>query len=474
MAGRTLIRGGTLIDAAGVRRGDVLVDGERIAAVGPDLGVDAGERPGTATIDASGAFVIPGAIDVHTHFDLPVGAVRSADDFASGTLAAACGGTTCVVDFAGGGRETPEDALSAWHAKAAGRAVIDFGFHLTVTSVPEEPDEARALFEGFVEQGVTSVKLYMAYPERLMVDDGTLARAFAAGRDAGVRICVHAEDGAEVERLTTEALRVGPGGPSTNPIVRPPSVEAAAIRRAAALASAARTSVYVVHLSSVAGHSAVMDARAAGVDIRAETCPHYLHLTADVLRGPVEEAQDFVCAPPLREPEDRAALWRALGDGSIDVISTDHCPFTMADRRHGTADRPGGWATFAQIPGGLPGVETRLSLAYQGVADGRLTLERWVDAVAGAPARLFGLDASKGSLREGCEADIVVFDPAATRRLDATLLHSRSDHSPYQGMDITGWAAVTFARGRIVARDGEPFDAELGRGRFVRRLPMPL
>jgi dihydropyrimidinase len=349
--------------------------------------------------------------------------------------------------------------------------VIDYGFHLTVTSVPEDPGEARALFEWFVEQGVTSVKLYMAYPERLMVDDATLGRALAAGRDAGVRICVHAEDGQEVERLTAAALAEGPGGPSTIPRVRPPGVEADAIRRVAALAEAASTSAYVVHLSSAAGLAAVMEARALGADLRAETCPQYLHLTADLLRDPIEVAQDFMCAPPLRAPADRDALWRALADGTVEVVSTDHCPFTMADRRHGTAKGGGGWATFTEIPGGLPGVETRLSLAYQGVVGGHLTLERWVDAVAGAPARLFGLDSSKGSLRAGGDADVVVFDPAATRRLDAARLHSRSDHSPYEGMDVTGWAAVTLARGRVVAKDGEPFDPPPGWGRFVRRTP---
>jgi dihydropyrimidinase len=466
---RTLIRGGTLVDAAGVRRGDLLIDGERIAAVGSNLETD--DDAGAKTVDASGAFVIPGGIDVHTHFDLPVGAVRSADDFESGTVAAACGGTTCIVDFAGAGREAAAEALATWHAKAAGRAVIDYGFHLTVTSVPEHPEEAEALFAWFVEQGVTSVKLYMAYPERLMVDDATLARAFVAGRATGVRVCVHAEDGAEIERLTAEALREGPGGPATNSRVRPASVEADAIGEAAACAGRASASVYVVHLSSATGLDRVRRARAAGVDVRAETCPHYLCLTNGLLGGPIEGAQDFVCAPPLRTDADAQALWGALADGTIEVVSTDHCPFTKADRRHGTADREGGWARFTEIPGGLPGVETRVSLAYQGVVDGRLTLVRWVDAVAGAPARLFGLDGSKGALTPGFDADVVVFDPGATKRLDAATLHSRSDHSPYEGSEVTGWPVLTLSRGWLVAEDGEAVDAEPGRGRFVRRRP---
>ncbi len=465
MVERTLIRGGTLIDGDGVRRGDVLIEGERIAATGDGLTASDAE-----VVDASGAYVIPGAVDVHTHFDLPVGAVRSADDFGSGTLAAACGGTTCVIDFAGAGRESPAEALEVWHAKADGRAVADYGFHLTVTSVPDDPTEARALFAWFVSEGVTSVKLYMAYPERLMVDDATLARALAAGRDTGVRVCVHAEDGSQIEHLTADALSEGPGGPWTNPLVRPPSAEAEAIGRAARLAADAGTSVYVVHLSSADGLDAIRAARAAGADVLAETCPHYVFLTDAKLHGSSEESVDFVCQPPIRTDADRDALWAALADGAIQVVSTDHCPFTKADRRRGVGGA--GWQRFTEIPGGLPGVETRLSLIHTGVVEGRLTLDRWIDACAVAPARLFGLGDRKGSLAPGSDADVVVFDPSATRRLDAASLHSRSDHSPYEGMEVTGWAAWTFSRGRAVAKDGEPFDAEPGWGRFVSRRPV--
>ncbi len=378
-----LLRGGTVVDAGGTRRADVLVRGERIVAVGADL--DAGDAD---VVDAGGAYVIPGAIDVHTHFALPVGAVTSADDFTSGSLAAACGGTTCVVDFAGAGREPWQEALATWHERAGDHSVIDYGFHLTVTEMPDEPSAAIERFRAFVEHGVTSVKLYMAYPDRLMVDDETLMRAFRASRATGVRVCVHAEDGATVEVLIARALEDGRTGPDAIPSARPPSVEADAVRRAADIAGAAGAWLYVVHLSSEAGLRAVLTARAAGVDVHAETCPHYLHLEqAHLCAG----EQDFVCAPPLRGATDRAALWEALGTGDVETVATDHCPFTIGDRRRGTTGS--GWTNFTEIPGGLSGVETRVSLVYQGVLEGRLSLERWVDSTSTA--------------RRGCSASTV-------------------------------------------------------------------
>ena len=460
-----LIRGGEVVTTEGRRRADVLVDGDRISAVGEAL-----EAPGAGVIDAGGALVIPGGIDVHTHFDLSVGAVRSADDFESGTVAAACGGTTCVVDFAGDGRASPDDALLEWHAKAEGRACTDYGFHLTVTSVPEG-DGARELFGGFLERGVASVKLYMAYPERLMVDDDTLRRALAAGAQTGVLVCVHAEDGAEVERLRARELEAGHVGPGALPSSRPASVEASAIRRATKFAERSGAPLYVVHLSSAAGLEEVRAANGRGVRVFAETCPHYLYLTEARLRSALpEDAANVVCTPPLRADEDRHALWKGLAREDVQVVATDHCPFTPEDRRRGIYDRETGWRDFTEIPGGLPGVETRVSLAYQGVREGRLTVERWVDAIASAPARLFGLSHAKGSISPGMDADLVIFDPEARRHLDASALHSRAGHSPYEGTEVVGWPAITFSRGRLVAKDGEQVDAR-GHGRFVPRVP---
>jgi dihydropyrimidinase len=455
-----LLRGGTVVDVDGARRADVLIDGERIAVVGDGLQADA------EVLDAGGAYVIPGGVDVHTHLALPVGAATSADDFESGSIAAACGGTTCVVDFAGAGREPWDEALAAWHDRADGRSVVDYGLHLTVTELPEGDDAARERFGSFAARGVTSVKLYMAYPERLMVDDATLARALAAGRDTGVRVCVHAEDGAAIEAATATALARGRTGVDAIPSVRPPSVEAAAVRRAAELARDARAWLYVVHLSGEEGLRAVVEARANGADVHAETCPQYLYL--DVSRLEAGDV-DVVCAPPIRGAADRRALWSGLAENAIEIVSTDHCPFTRADRRGGITGR--GATDFTQVPGGLPGVETRISLVYQAVREGRMSLERWVDAIAGSPARMFGLGRRKGALRPGMDADVVVFDPSATRLLDARHLHSRSDHSPYEDVEATGWPALTLSRGRRVAERGEPAEIAPGWGRFLPRDP---
>ncbi|MFB3739157.1 MAG: dihydropyrimidinase [Candidatus Velamenicoccus archaeovorus] len=464
-----LVRGGTIVDATGTAAGDVLIDGERIAAVGEGL-----DPTGHQVIDAAGALVVPGAIDPHTHFDLPVGTTVSADDFGSGTLAAACGGTTCVVDFAGAGREPPDEALRVWHAKAEGRAVIDYGFHLTVTAVPEDPAEAEGLFRWFALQGVTSVKLYLAYPERLMVDPATLERALVAAKRIGVLVCVHAEDGSDADRRTRQLLAAGRTDPSALALARPPEVEAAAVRLASGLAERATAPLYVVHLSSAAGLAEVRAARQRHVRVLAETCPQYLYLTDRSLRtsgvsGPTQEAADFVCTPPPRTDADREALWAGLADRDLDVVATDHCPFTRDARRRGTKAGGAHWRDFTEIPGGLPGVETRLSLVYQGVREGRFGPERWVELVSSAPARLFGLSRRKGRLAPGMDADVVVFDPTATKRLTAGDLHMRTDHSPYADLTVTGWPAVTIVRGRVVARGGEPADAEPGWGRFVPR-----
>jgi dihydropyrimidinase len=457
--GSMLISGGKVVTSAGVSRADVLVRGERIAAIG-----DPAVTSADVVVDAAGKLVLPGAVDAHTHLDMPVGAARSADDFFTGTIAAACGGTTTVVDFATAYRgEAVAQGLAAWHAKASGRAVIDYAFHMTLTELARPASDIVA---EMVEQGVTSFKLYMTYPERLMVSDDVIMEVLKAAGPAGAIVCLHCEDDAIVARRRGEALGRGRRGPRWHAWSRPAHAEGAAVARAARMAEDAQAACYVVHLSSAAGLEQVRLARERGLPIFAETCPQYLYLSSERLEGAPDTASNFVCAPPLRDPRHSEELWEGLTTGALQVVATDHCPFTKRDRAAGVSGR--GWTDFTEIPGGLPGVETRLSLIYQKVLEGRLTLEQWVDRCSTAPAKLFGLYPSKGEIAVGSDADVVVFDERAVRPLLPERLHMRVDHSPYAEIVAQGWPALVLCRGRVVARDGEPC-VGAGWGRFVRR-----
>ncbi|HEX2049062.1 MAG TPA: dihydropyrimidinase [Actinomycetota bacterium] len=458
---RTLLRGGTIVTASGEARGDVLVAGEEIEAVG-----DVGDVAADEIVDATGKLVLPGAIDAHTHLDMEVGATRSADDFLTGTRAAACGGTTCVIDFATAYRgETVAQGLATWHAKAGGRAVIDYGFHLSLAELTRPADDVVA---DALEAGVTSFKLYMTYPERLMVSDDVIARMLAAAGRVGALVCLHCEDDATVARRRAEALAAGHTEPRWHAWSRPPSAEADAVRRAARMAADADAPCYVVHLSSADALAEVRAAREAGEPFYAETCPQYLYLSADRLDGPPERAARYVCAPPLRDGRHRDELWEGLARGHLQVVSTDHCPFDSRAKDAGLGG--GGWRSFAEIPGGLPGIEMRLSLVYQKVVEGSLTRAQWVDRCCTAPARIFGLYPRKGALLPGSDADVVVFDPRARRPLVPERMHMNVDYTGYEDVTVEGWPALVLSRGRVVARDGEPV-GEPGWGRYVARGP---
>lgn len=457
-----LLHGGTVVDAAGERRAALRIgpDG-RVAAVGPELVPDPGER----TEDVSGCLVAPGGVDVHTHFHLPVGAITVSDDFATGTVAAAVGGTTTVVDYVTTRRgQDPLQALATWR-RWAEPAAVDVGLHMTFT----DPVTESAVTD-CIERGVTSFKLYMAYPDLLQVDDSViLDTLFAAGRHGGL-VTVHAENGGAIEVLRRRALAAGRTGVLEHAKTRPAILEAEAVNRVAALAEVAGTPVYVVHVSSAPALAAIRQAQERGVQILAETCPQYLYLSEDALSGP--DGPDFVCTPPLRDPWHHEELWEGLVRGTIHTVATDHCPFWRADRRSGTAGNPGGFADFTQIPGGLPGVETRLALVWEGVRAGRITVADWVRLCAEAPAKTFGLWPAKGSLAVGSDADVVVWDPAATRRLDADQLDMAVDHSPYAGRVSSGWPRLVLSRGAVVARDGR-FVGTPGWGRYLQRSPRP-
>jgi dihydropyrimidinase len=457
-----LLRGGSVVDVDGERPADVLVgtDG-RIAAVGPDLSSATGFDPATAVVDVSGRLVVPGGIDAHTHLHLPVGAVRVSDDFATGTVAAAIGGTTTVIDYVTAYRgEDPLAALATWRALAE-PAAVDYGLHMTFTEAVGDGVVADC-----VERGVTSFKLYLAYPRLLQVDDDVVFDVLRAATRHGGLVTVHCENGGAIEALRRRALAEGRTGVVEHAATRPAILEAEAVHRVGRLAEAAGARVYVVHLSSAPGLAEVRAAQERGVALEAETCPQYLHLDAAVMDGPAGE--NFVCTPPLRDPWHREELWEGLARGWVQTVATDHCPFWQADRHRGTAGRDDGFADFTEIPGGLPGIETRMTLVWQGVRAGRIGAADWVRLCAEAPARTFGLFPRKGCLRAGSDADVVVWDPERPQALDASALHMRTDHSPYEGRVVRGWPELVLSRGRVVARDGR-FEGEPGWGRYVER-----
>ena len=455
-----LLTGGIVLDVDGERAASVRIGREgRIAAVGADLVAE----PGEAIVDCSGRLVVPGGIDVHTHLHLPVGQVRVSDDFDTGTRAAAIGGTTTIVDYVTAYRgEDPLDALATWRSWAE-PACVDYGLHMTFTErVPER------VVADCVEAGVTSFKLYMAYPELLQVDDDVILDIMRIATRHGGLVTLHCEDGGAIEALRRQALADGRTGVMEHALTRPAILEGEAVTRAAALAERAGASMYAVHLSSAQAITAVREARERGVDVLAETCPQYLYLDTAKLAGP--DGESFVCTPPLRDPWHAEELWHGMTHGHVHTVATDHCPFMVADRRAGMFARPEGWRDFTEIPGGLPGIETRMGLVWAGVAAGRITPADWVRLCAEAPARTFGLWPAKGNLRVGADADVVVWDPARLQSLAAGALHMAVDHSPYEGMEVTGWPELVLSRGEVVARDGE-FVGEPARGRFLARTP---
>lgn len=451
-----LLTGGRVVDVDGDRIADVRTGGGVVEEVG-----DLDPVPGEDVVDATGRLVVPGGIDAHTHLHLPLGAVSPSDDFATGTAAAAIGGTTTVLEYVTAYRgERPSDALALWE-RMAEPAAVDFGFHMTFTEAVGEGVVADC-----VERGITSFKLYMAYPETLMVEDDVISDVLGWARKHGGLVTVHAEDGKAIEDLRRSALAAGRTSVAEHGRTRPPEVEGAAVARLAELVERTGSRAYVVHLSSAPALAAVREAQDREVALLAETCPQYLHLDAGRLDG--ADAEQFVCTPPLRDPWHHEELWHGLANGWIHTVATDHCPFTTEDRRRGTGGD--GWRDFTQIPGGLPGIETRLALVWAGVRTGRITVSDWVRLCAEAPARTFGLWPRKGSLRPGADADVVVWDPDRSQRLDADALHMRTDHSPYEGTVATGWPSLVLSRGRVVARDGV-FVGEPGAGRFVARVP---
>ncbi len=452
-----VITNGTLVTAEATARADLGIRDGRIAAIGKRLA-------GLETLDAGGMLVLPGAVDEHVHLQMPVGEFASSDDFYSGTVAAACGGTTAVVDFVEPGPDQPLlEALAARRAEAHGKVVVDYSLHMTLSRAD---DETLAQLPLSIEAGSASFKLYMAY-DGLRLDDGGLLRALATMGEHGGRALVHAENHFAIAYLTAQALAQGRTGPENHPLTRPDWMEAEAIHRLLALAHTTATPLVLAHLSCALGLEEVRRARARGQTVWVETCPQYLLLDEKEYLRPGFEGAKFVMAPPPRTAADRAALWAGLAAGEVDTVATDHCPFFYETQKTRGRD------DFSRIPGGAPGIETRLVLLYShGVRTGRLSLERWVDVCCTAPARRFGLAPRKGSLSVGADADVVIFDPERTVTLSYETLHQNVDYTPYEGWTVQGYPVTVLSRGEIIVRHGE-FVGARGRGEFLKTKPLP-
>src|SRR3954466_4153813 len=450
-----LIRNGTVITASDMYRGDVYVEGERITTTGAEL-----TMPAARVIDATGKYVFPGGIDVHTHLDMPFGGTTSADDFESGTIAAAYGGTTTIVDFAIQYRgQTLHHAWDTWMKKAEGKAAIDYGFHMIIT---ELNDQVEQEMDALVRQGVASFKLFMAYRGVFMLDDGSIFKALLrTGRNGGT-ICMHAENGDVIDVLVQRALAEGKTAPKYHALTRPARAEAEATHRAIALAEMADVPIYIVHLSAAEALEMVTEARDRGLPAFAETCPQYLFLSYENYEEPDFGGSKYVMSPPLRDRAKQDHLWRGLTFNDLQCISTDHCPFCMKEKRLGEND-------FSKIPNGAPGVETRMSLVYDGgVRPGRISLNRFVELTSTSPAKIFGLFPRKGTIAPGSDADIVVFDPNRTITLAAKTLHMNCDYNPYEGRQVTGATDTVLSRGRMVIENGV-FVGRTGAGSFLKR-----
>jgi dihydropyrimidinase len=453
-----LIKNGTVVSATGSVSADVLVEGEKIAAVAAP-----GALPGTAAdevIDAAGNYVLPGGIDVHTHLEMPFGGTFSADTFETGTIAAAFGGTTTIVDFPVQAKGTSLLAtLDKWHEKADGNCAIDYGFHMIVSDVNEQSCKEMDVL---VDEGVTSFKLFMAYPGVFYSTDGEILRAMQEARTSGATVMMHAENGTAIDVLVSQALSRGETAPRFHGLTRPDRLEAEATSRAIALAKVTGAPLYIVHLSTTGALEAVAQARSEGQNAFAETCPQYLFLSADDLAREGFEGAKYVCSPPLRDREHQANLWRGLRTDDLSVVSTDHCPFCFKEQKELGAE------DFSKIPNGLPGVEHRIDLTYQGVVAGEITLARWVEVNATTPARMFGLYPKKGVLAPGSDADIVIYDPAATQTISAATHHMNVDYSAYEGTKVTGRVDTVLSRGKVVIEAGR-YVGDKGHGRYLPR-----
>ncbi len=464
---RTLIQGGTLLTVRGEQQADLLLEGETIAAIGQSLPAE-----GAKLIPAAGKLIMPGGVDPHTHFDLPMFGTVSSDDHYTGLKAAAFGGTTTVLDFVPLDQSTVEGSLEAWLHKAEPKAAIDFGLHMNITRLN---DDIRAAIPRLPEFGITTVKVFTAYNGRLRLQDGEILQVMRLAAEQGMLTMLHAENGDVIELLTAEALAAGHRTPEWHALTRPAWGAVESVLRAVALAAQADAPLYVVHLNTAGGLDQIRYGRQRGVQVMGETCPQYLFFSMDDLRRP--DGARWVCSPPMRTAADKEALWGGLSDGSIQTVGTDHCPFfsdgTTPIKYEGEPVAiPGkelGADDFSKIPNGLPGVGDRLPVLWtKGVLSGRITRQQFVALMSTNPAKIFGLYPKKGDLLLGSDADLVIWDPE--RRLTYGLAHAhhRTDYNLYEGWELTGFPEKVFLRGELIV-DGDQWLGRRGMGQFVKR-----
>ncbi len=452
---KTLIKNGRIVTAVDDYRADILIEDEQVSLIGKTLDIEADK-----VIDASGKLVIPGGIDPHTHMDLPFGGTSSSDDFFTGTRAAAFGGTTTIIDFAVQNKgESMLKGVDTWHAKAQGKAVIDYGFHLITTDF--EDSHKPEMFK-LIDEGITSFKLFMAYPGVFLSDDATIYRAMSAAGERGGLVCMHAENGIVINEIIKKFLAEGRTAPKYHALTRPTLAEAEGVHRAIALAEMAETPVYIVHLSCTDALNQVRQARNRGVLAFAETCPQYLFLSIDDY-GDDWNGAKYVMTPPLREKHNQAELWKGLRMDDLHVIATDHCPFCMKDQKELGRD------DFSKIPNGAPGVEYRMELIYNGgVVENRISLNRFVELTSTAAAKMFGMFPKKGTIAVGSDADIVIFDTEQEHTFTLEAQHMNVDYCAYEGKKIKGKVETVLSRGRVVIENGECL-VEKGSGEFIKR-----
>jgi len=456
-----LIKNGRVVTAVDDYKADIFVNGATVTLIGKDLVIDADK-----IIDAAGKLVIPGGVDPHTHLEMPFGGTTTSDTFETGTRAAAFGGTTCIIDFAMQPRGTSTlKTLDDWHAKAAGKTAIDYAFHMIITDLPDARiGEMRRL----ADAGITSYKLFMAYPGALLSDDGTIFRAMRKAGEDGTLVCMHAENGIVIDELVKIAVSQGHMEPKYHALTRPTRLEAEGVHRALAIAEVAQAPVYIVHMSSYDALQELRLAQARGVMAHAETCPQYLLLDVDRYDEPGFDGAKYVLTPPLRDRWNHDELWGGLRTHALDVISTDHCPFCLKEQKELGRDN------FSKIPNGGPGIENRMSLIYHyGVGQGHISLNRFVELTSTSPAKIFGLFPKKGTIAVGSDADIVVFDPEREETIsyyNGRTHHMNIDYNAYEGFKVKGFTETVLSRGKVVIENGN-YVGRAGDGAFVKRRP---